>query len=249
VWGVNNEGLPNIKWQKIPESKVTIQDKYFSVEAFYLAAYPITIAQFQCFIDDPNGYKNPRWWEGLDVKPDTPVTPRWSEANHPRETESWFEAMAFCAWLSERLGFVIKLPTEWQWQQAVCSGETDFSYPWGKDYQSGYANINEAMGNVGTHNLQRTTAVDLYPHGNSHQGVADLSGNVWERCLNKYDTPENIQDSKTLGRVVRGGSWAADWDCALASNRSGYGPGNRFNSFGFRVYCVFPILNTGKCGH
>lgn len=244
--GVNDKGLPDIKWQKIPGGKITIKDKSFVVEPFYLAAYPITNAQFQCLIDDPNGYKNSRWWEGLDAKPSTPLKPRWSEANHPRETISWFEAMAFCAWISERSGFDITLPTEWQWQQAACSGETDFSYPWGKDYQSGYANINETLGNVGTHNLQRTTAVGLYPHGNSHQGIADLSGNVWEWCLNEYDTPENIA-SKALVRVVRGGSWLIGQDRARASSRCYLSPDFSYVRVGFRVCCVFPILNTGNC--
>ncbi len=115
----------------------------FPVEPFYLARYPVTNAQFQCFIDDPEGYANPRWWAELDAKPGTPAMPRWDEPNHPRETVSWFEAMAFCAWLSERLGYAIQLPTEWQWQQAACSGQAGFNYPWGPDYQTGYANINE----------------------------------------------------------------------------------------------------------
>jgi len=243
--GVNDEGLPDIKWQKIPEGRVTINKKSFAVEAFYLAAYTITNTQFQCFIDDPNGYKNPHWWEGLDAKSGTPVKPRWSEANHPREKVSWIEAMAFCAWVSERLGFNIRLPTEWQWQQAACSGETDFSYPWGKDYQSGYANINETSGNVGIHNLQRTTAVGLYPHGNSHQGVADLGGNVWEWCLNEYDTPENRPDSEMLKCEVRGGSWIFSQVQARASYRHYFfTPGSRRNTIGFRVCCVYPILNT-----
>ncbi|HEY5140860.1 MAG TPA: SUMF1/EgtB/PvdO family nonheme iron enzyme, partial [Methylococcales bacterium] len=115
---------------------------------------------------------------------------------------------------------------------------------------SGYANINETLGNNnGTHNLQRTTAVGLYPNGNSHQGIADLSGNVWEWCLNEYDTPENRPASKSLGRAVRGGSWFHFKGYARATYRYLSRPLDfRIHDLGFRVCCVYPILNTVDCG-
>ena len=219
--GLNDQGLPDIDWIKIPAGEVVLEDNAgtFPVEPFYLARYPVTNAQFQCFIDDPEGYANPRWWAELDAKPGTPEMPAWNEPNHPRETVSWFEAMAFCAWLSERLGYAIQLPTEWQWQQAACSGQAGFNYPWGPDYQTGYANINETWGDAGPHYLQRTTAVGIYPQGDSLQGVSDLSGNVWEWCLNAYDEPANTQASGSFPRVVRGGSWIYFQGYARASYR------------------------------
>lgn len=244
--GLNGQGLPDISWLPIPKGEVSLEDNVgsFPVDDFYLAKYPVTNAQFQCFIDDKDGYANPHWWAGLDAKPGTPATPRWTEANHPRETVSWFEAMAFCAWLSQRLQLDITLPSEAQWQQAASSGRADFDYPWGKDYQSGAANIDETYGEVGTHYLQRTTAVGLYPQGDSLQGVADLSGNVWEWCLNEYAQPDNNQASGSLARVVRGGSWVYYLDFARASYRSYYyrSPGFRSYYLGFRVCCLSPII-------
>ena len=218
----------------------------FPVEAFYLARYPVTNGQFQCFIDDPDGYTNQRWWKALDQEPGTPETPYWAEANHPRETVSWFEAMAFCAWLSERLGKTVRLPTEWQWQQVACSGQVDFSYPWGPEYKPGYANINETWGDAGSYNLGRTTAVGLYPQGNSKHGVSDLSGNVWEWCLNGYEESKNTQSSGTFRRVVRGGSWIYNQDSVRASARNHGAPDDRSDLIGFRVLCA-PHLNTGHC--
>jgi hypothetical protein len=153
--GLNDKKLPDIDWTEIPPGEVILEDNAgtFQVEPFYIARYPVTHAQFQCFIDDLDGYANDRWWAELGAKPGTPEMPRWDEANHPRETVSWFEAMAFCAWLSERLGYAIQLPTESQWQQAACSGQPGFSYPWGPDYQTGFANINETYGDAGPHYL------------------------------------------------------------------------------------------------
>jgi formylglycine-generating enzyme required for sulfatase activity len=167
--------------------------------------------------------------------------PVWDEPNHPRETVPWFEAMAFCAWLSDRLGYAIQLPTEWQWQQAACSGQAGFKYPWGQDYQTGFANIDETAGDAGPHYLQRTTAVGIYPQGNSLQGVSDLSGNVWEWCLNTYQEPANTKASGSFPRVVRGGSWVGGRGFARASFRYSYAPDLRFFNLGFRVCCVSPI--------
>ncbi len=155
--GLDADGVPAIEWREIPAGKIVLSDKAgtFPVEGFHMARYPVTNAQFQAFIDTEEGYMNPRWWVALDGVPEKPAIPGWSETNHPRETVSWYEAMAYCAWLSERLGYRVSLPTEWQWQQAACSGNSKQNYPWGKKYLSGRANINETVDwdKVGSHNL------------------------------------------------------------------------------------------------
>ncbi|ASF47990.1 hypothetical protein CEK71_19030 [Methylovulum psychrotolerans] len=131
--GLNAQGWPDIDWVEVPGGAVVLGKKAqtFYVTPFCLARYPVTNAQFQAFLDDTDGYTNKHWWEGLDATPGTPEPPRWTEANQPRDSVSWFEAMAFCAWLSARLGYDITLPTEGQWQQAACSAQAGFAYPWG----------------------------------------------------------------------------------------------------------------------
>jgi formylglycine-generating enzyme required for sulfatase activity len=84
---------------------------------------------------------------------------------------SWYDAVAFCRWLSERLGYKIRLPTEWEWQQAATGGDPTNVYPWRLDWNSTYANTYES-------GLGRTTAVGLYPQGASPIGALDMSGNV-----------------------------------------------------------------------
>ena len=80
-----------------------------TLPAFRIARYPVTNAQYRCFLDDPEGYAADGWWDGLGTPDRTPAPPEWDYANHPRETVSWYEAVAFCRWLSRRLARVKKL--------------------------------------------------------------------------------------------------------------------------------------------
>jgi len=94
--GLRQDDLPDIEWIEIPQGRLRLQgvDHIFEVKPFRMAKYPVTNSQFQVFIDD-GGYGNDAWWEGLE-KIDAAAEPRWKDANAPRETVSWYEAVAFC---------------------------------------------------------------------------------------------------------------------------------------------------------
>jgi formylglycine-generating enzyme required for sulfatase activity len=46
----------------------------------------------------------------------------------------------------------------------------------------------------------------MYPHGRSTVGAYDMSGNMYQWCLNEYDHPENLKPSKEP-RTTRGGAF------------------------------------------
>jgi formylglycine-generating enzyme required for sulfatase activity len=240
--GLSDDGLPEIDWIEIPGGVFLYGDEREQRElpTFHMARYPVTNAQYQAFID-AGGYSDKRWWEGLAESFENPEEAKWKEPNRPRERVSWSEAMAFCRWLSDRLGYAIRLPTEWEWEKAA-RGTDGRMYPWGEGYRTGYANVKETGDKaVSTYYLEQTTAVGLYPQGASPYGVEDMVGNVWEWCLNEVDNPERIEPSGNKARVLCGGSSFFISVNAYASSRRWLNPDDRDHFIGFRVVCSSPI--------
>lgn len=228
------DGVPDILWRDIPGGTVEIKEHgAFSVKPFRMAAYPVTIAQFGAFVDAADGYRQKRWWKGLQQQ--QPMQ-QWNDrlTNHPVTHASWYDAVAFCRWLSSRWGFEVRLPTEQEWQWAAQSANPRFAYPWGEEWRADASNTNES-------DIHRTTAVGIYPQGRSDQQVFDLAGNVWEWCLNEHSDPKRVTPRASEARVLRGGSWFNFRDLARADYRGNFNPGFRNSNFGFRVVCSSPI--------
>lgn len=235
--GVHPDGVPDIAWIAIPAGAFVYGERErIMLDAFAIARYPITVAQFDAFIDAPDGFRNRRWWHGLplrDYVPDRAIRP---PANHPVERVSWCAAIAFTRWLSARTGATIRLPTEQQWEKAA-RGPNGRRYPWGDRFASDCANLNETAHRAGPYYLERTTAVGLYPAGTSPFGVDDLIGNVWEWCLNAFHDPDACELYSDTERVMRGGAWSCAPDvCALTRDLDL--PEFGYDGVGFRVVRV-----------
>jgi len=238
--GLDENGLPDIDWVEIPAGEFIYNDdktrQTLELDTFYMARYPVTNMQYQSFID-AGGYEDDQWWQ--NIKKLRLQEPAWPQANRPRTNVNWYEAVAFCRWLSAQLGCEVRLPIEQEWEKAA-RGSDGLDYPWGDEYLADYANDNDSS--KGEDNLPQTTAVGMYPHGSSPYGVEDMSGNVWDWCLNKYKTPEDIDiDISNDVRVLRGGSWFFYPVNVRASDRLHHYPGNRYDHYGFRLLCSLPF--------
>jgi formylglycine-generating enzyme required for sulfatase activity len=239
--GLREDGLPDIVWCKVPAGEIILEENAgtFTVQPFSIAKHLVTWKQYRAFVEDPGGYPNSEWWRGLLFQPGEPPRQLQKYANHPADNVCWLDAMAFCRWLNHRLGNEIplgneiRLPTEWEWQQAATGGDPAWEYPWGPEWNSNFTNIYES-------GLNRSTAVGLYPQGAAPGGVLDMSGNLWEWCLNEFDNPERTEVGGDARRV-RGGSWHGCPDYARAAYRFGDHPDYRYGGIGFRVVCSSPL--------
>jgi formylglycine-generating enzyme required for sulfatase activity len=183
----------------------------FDVPGFSISKYPVTNDQFARFME-AGGYKREKWWTqaGWQLKESEEWSkPRfwndeyWNQPDCPVVGISWYEAMAFCTWLTDETDEEILLPTEQQWQRAA-QGDEGRIYPWGKDWDEMRCN-----NRVKPCDSIRTTPVTCYEgkdRGDSPFGVVDMAGNVWEWCLTAYNTGSNAVSDINL-RVLRGGSW------------------------------------------
>jgi len=216
-------------WCDIPAGRVTLENDVgtFGVAPFKLAKYPISYAQFQVFTDAKDGFYNPAWRDGLAVKADhwqQPGEQQWRIDNHPCENVSWYHAVAFCRWLTNRVGYEVRLSTEWEWQWAA-QGPDGREYPWGNAFDPARCNFKS----------KGTTPVDKYPQGASPFEALDMTGNVWEWCLNTSDPAGNTSISGNENRALRGGSWRnSDSNILRATARDWGLPTNMYGNRGFR---------------
>ena len=234
--GLDEKGLPEIDWVEIPAGDFIYGEdksqKPLDLPKFKISRYPVTNSQFQAFVD-AGGYQEKRWWQDL-IKPE-PKNPGFKQANRPRETVDWYEAVAYTRWLSAQLNVKVSLPTEQQWEKAA-RGQDGYVYPWGNEFHSGFANFNETASESGSYYLQETSAVGIYPQGESLYQLADMAGNVWEWCLNEYVEPDQIEVNRsTVSRVLRGGSWSSEQAYLRSASRFRLYPDDRYSSIGFRL--------------
>jgi formylglycine-generating enzyme required for sulfatase activity len=136
--------------------------------------------------------------------------------DHPVNKVHWRHAMAYCAWRNQTL------PTEAQWEWAASGGDGRM-WAWGNehptcehaDYTAGELRTPSSddgchgggSSPVGAHPKGDT----IWPSGRLH----DMSGNVWEWCLDNYQPWRRKEDAvdplfknnENGNHVVRGGGW------------------------------------------
>lgn len=202
---------------------------------FAISQTPITNAQYQAFIEAFDGYAKPDWWDfspqAAAFRADQEAAPPTANEGDdlPRSNVSWYEAVAYCRWLSARTSQAISLPTDAQWQRAA-QGTDGRRYPWGDDFDPQRCNFNS----------EGPTPVYLYPNGASPFGALDMAGNVWEWCLNDYELG-SVDLTAPGDRSLRGGSWWGDNPALLACDyRSGGYPEGWSHDWGFRVAWAQP---------
>ena len=150
--------------------------------AFWIGRYPVTVGAYRLFVET-GGYNEAQHWteagwrwrcETGRSEPHLWRDERWAGDDHaPAVGVSWYEAVAYTRWLSEREKHRYRLPSEAEWEKAA-RGTDDRLFPWGHRYELGRANTRE-LGLEGTTRVTAHSATDLSPYG-----CVDMGGNASE---------------------------------------------------------------------
>ena len=203
-----------------------------TLSCYHLAKFPITNAQYEQFDPAHRSRRAP-----------------WADDHHPVVYVNTRDAAAFCQWLSSKEGRKYRLPTEAEWEYAARGGDGR-AFPWGDYLDAGhYANFADCRTNFAWRDpsiddgYAETAPVGSYPKGVSPFGVEDLAGNVFEWCLDYFDTYRGKSRTNPRGpqngskRVYRGGSWKSRGGSLRASARAFNDPDYSSNDVGFRIVC------------
>ena len=195
------------------------QHKVTLTRDFYLGRTEVTQAQWKAVMgDDPSEQKGD---------------------NLPVEQVSWHDAMKFCEKLNAMgkapKGWKFTLPTEAQWEYAARGGHRSRGYKY-----SGSDNPDEVAWHFDNSDC---TAHPVAKKRANELGLYDMSGNVFEWCLDWYgpyggDAQDPMGPSEGSKRVVRGGNWISIAGGCRSADRLYGAPGHRSDDLGFRLALV-----------
>lgn len=235
--------LPLLEWCEVPSGSVDFvytndnrapHHQQFEVGTFRMSKYPVTNAQFNAFLEDPYGYANLEWWQYSAAayqwrkQHAVPFESKFKGDERPREMVTWFDAVAYCQWLTDRMKVRVMLPSVAEWQRAY-QGDNGNRYPWGNKFNKNNCNTAES-------DIKMTTIVTAYEKNVSQFNVCDMAGNVWEWCRNA-DLNHRFSEDLSLNakRVVRGGSYMSPANRSEVNFHYALNPSNLHASIGFRL--------------
>ena len=210
-----------------------------TVGSFYMSKYEVTFEQYDEFCEAT----------GRDKLDDE----GWGRNARPVINVSWYDAVEFCNWLSEKEGLTpvyrgsgdnissnfdangYRLPTEAEWEYAARGGNNNDGYEYSGTNTAGDVSWYSGNSSSETHPVGGKSPNSL--------GLYDMSGNVREWCWDWYGSDyysnTTLVDPKGPDsgsyRVLRGGSWGNATNYLRCADRNRYYPVDTFNSNGFRV--------------
>jgi formylglycine-generating enzyme required for sulfatase activity len=215
---------------------------------YHVGRYLVTNAEYARFIE-AEGYQERRWWTNTGwshkerrrwTQPQYWKDERYNAPNQPVVGVSWFEATAYCHWLTEvghTAGWLprdaeIRLPTSLEWERAARhTGQR--RYPWG-DAEPTPAHANYQETGIG-----RPAPVGCFPVGGAVCGAQDMVGNVQEWMATPAQQPGQVQAEQDVPRdtgvLLSYSDFRTQESAQVCGSRDGYSPVARIALLGFRL--------------
>jgi formylglycine-generating enzyme required for sulfatase activity len=234
---------------------------YAFVSTFFLRVFETTNREFRRFLSTPDGYDDRENWTDAGwcwrarrtsqatalLRPADPDYERFGRDDLPVVLVTWYEANAYCRWLTRRLGqgrWLFRLPTEGKWEKAA-RGPDSFEYGLGRV-------LSEPQAGLYNWRKNPTAAVTLVDYATTRRhyranryGLYHLSGNAaeWTQSVHRpysqqqpYREDDRNLDTADGLRATRGGSWySATTSRLLADYGEEFQPELSSNDLGFRV--------------
>lgn len=179
-------------------------DELLNIADYYIGKYEVTQAQWAAIMDN-----NPSLHTGCE--------------ECPVERVSWHDAHEYLRRLNKKSGKSYRLPTEAEWEYAAKGGKLSRNLR--------YAGSNDLMEVAWYGENAESTSHPVGQKKANELGLHDMSGNVWEWCLDQYHAKANTN----LG-MLRGGAWTS-WEgyCTPQFQNSYYSKQHGCETDGFRV--------------
>lgn len=189
------------------------------LDAFGLATTPVSNREYARFIA-ATGHPAPPFW----------TDPQFSAAGGPVVGASWYDAVAYCEWLSACTAMRYRLPTEAEREKAARGGREGALYPWGDALPDDRRGGRECP--VGLVGQGQPNDYGLYNMADLvHEWCSDWSDREYYG-RSPYRNPTGPADGKR--RSARGGSWRHATRFTRCAARSSLPPDRQFSDFGFR---------------
>jgi len=252
----------------IPSGEFLIGDRlnpgeqhYVWLTGYFISPFEVTNAQFREFLTDPSGYANDtnwtsagRHWKAQQRSQATALlTPsdkdygRFGQPDQPVVWVTWYEAYAFCVWLTSKLGnrrWLFTLPNDAEWEKAA-RGPDNFDYSLGMTI----SDVETPLYNWKKNPAAPVTVVGvdetMKRYRPNRYGLYHMTGNVAEWSLSITTThnrekpyrDDQRNHADTPGsRSARGGSWySAATSYLYIPYRDSFQPEHCNQELGFRI--------------
>lgn len=256
------------RYSFIPSGNVLLGDRqnpqephYVWLTSYFISQFEATNGEYREFLFGGDGYANDdNWsdagkkWKAVNpsacsakLKLGDPNYHRFGEDDQPVTWITWYEANAYCRWLTKKIGgtsWLFSLPTDPEWEKAA-RGPDNFDYALSRTISDQEVKLYNWKKNPDDTIPVKGSTITRRRYGPNRFGLYHMTGNVseWSQsiCLpynreHPYVDDERNHDETRGQRSVRGGSWySASIAYLYISYRDSFQPEHCNQELGFRI--------------